>query len=69
MMRRMLEAECEAISSAGQQSAAAGAAGTAGGGEAGASAGKKRARVPHPGGSESGILSGLLKHRQGLQVG
>lgn len=69
MMRRMLEAECEAISSAGQQSAAAGAAGTAGGGEAGASAGKKRARMPHPGGSESGILSGLLKHRQGLQVG
>lgn len=64
-MRQMLEAECEAIRSAQQAAAAAAAGGT--GGEAGGG-GKKRARVPHPGGGESGILSGLLKHRAGLQV-
>lgn len=73
MMRRLLEAECEAIRSAQQSVAAAAAAAAAGagggGGEAGGGGtGKKRARVPQPGGGESGILSGLLKQRAGLQV-
>ncbi len=71
MMRRMLEAECEAIRSAQQSVAAAAAAAGCGGGggEAVGGTGKKRARVPHPGGGDSGILSGLLKQRAGLQVG
>ncbi|KAI7839130.1 hypothetical protein COHA_007133 [Chlorella ohadii] len=69
MMRRMLEAECEAIRSAQQSvAAAAAAAGCGGGGGEGVGGtGKKRARVPHPGGGDSGILSGLLKQRAGLQ--
>lgn len=67
-MRRMLEAECEAI----RASLAAPPGG--GGGEPGSAgacggSGKKRARVPHMGGGDTSILSGLLKHRgSGLLV-
>ncbi|PSC67989.1 Mitogen-activated kinase 14 isoform A [Micractinium conductrix] len=66
-MRRMLEAECEAIRAAGYGQPSPG--GVPGPGEPG-SAGKKRARVLHPGpGAEQSILSGLLKNRgPGLQI-